>query len=249
MSKYALKIVEIEINSQCNRKCKYCPNSISERKHKGDMNFSLFLTIMKQLKEIKFEGRISFHFYGEPFLSKNLNSFVKIAKHCLPNARQVIYSNGDFITPQKIIELFNNGVDLMVITNHSGRNIEDIILKTNASYRNRIVLLTPENLNLTNRGGLLKCSNSNSYLNEPCYIPSNHIIITVNGNVLPCYEDYNETLVFGNVNRSTIKEIWNSSSFNELRSKLEKGMRSSIKLCSKCNNTSCKEDKQYDYVL
>ena len=79
MSKYALKIVEIEINSQCNRKCKYCPNSISERKHKGDMNFSLFLTIMKQLKEIKFEGRISFHFYGEPFLSKNLNSFAGTA--------------------------------------------------------------------------------------------------------------------------------------------------------------------------
>lgn len=55
------RMVEIEINSQCNRKCSYCPNSFMKRKEQGEMESKVFYKLLESLRKIKFDGRISYH--------------------------------------------------------------------------------------------------------------------------------------------------------------------------------------------
>lgn len=46
--------IEIEINSDCNLSCAYCPNSKSERVEKGHMKPEVFETLMKQLQSHRY---------------------------------------------------------------------------------------------------------------------------------------------------------------------------------------------------
>ena len=94
--------VEIEINSDCNMACPYCPNSKAERVEKGRMEKSLFIEILNQLKSIEYNGRISYHFYNEPTLSPDLEEFVSLTKEYLPNARIDLFSNATLLDKNKI---------------------------------------------------------------------------------------------------------------------------------------------------
>ena len=79
----------IETTTQCNRRCGYCPNSVYDRslKHNSHlMSEHLFMKIINDLKEMRFAGRISPHFYGEPLLDKRLYRLMKYAHDTLPKA-------------------------------------------------------------------------------------------------------------------------------------------------------------------
>src|SRR5262245_22586687 len=95
-SAFMFKAVELELNSMCNRKCTYCPN-VSSKRPVGFMSEELFKKIIHELEEIEFDGRISYHFYGEPLLDKRLPEFVQYTKDKVPNSYAEIYSNGDFL--------------------------------------------------------------------------------------------------------------------------------------------------------
>ncbi len=58
--------------------------------------------------------------------------------------------------------------------------------------------------------------------------------IAANGNVCPCCVDYNETVVFGNIEKKDLYNIWNSSRFNEFRKQHLLGRRREIELCHDC---------------
>ena len=54
------------------------------------------------------------------------------------------------------------------------------------------------------------------------------------GNIIPCCVDFNETVVFGNVNEQSLYEIWNGIPFNNFRKKHLNKKRKDIPLCSNC---------------
>jgi 2-deoxy-scyllo-inosamine dehydrogenase (SAM-dependent)/8-amino-3,8-dideoxy-alpha-D-manno-octulosonate transaminase len=66
------------------------------------MQETLFEKIINELAIIDFDGRISYHFYGEPLLDKRLPRFVSETRRRVPKSTTEIYSNGDFLT----LELF-----------------------------------------------------------------------------------------------------------------------------------------------
>ena len=83
--------IEFETTSYCNRKCNYCPNIEFER-FGEDENFlmkqEVFETLIDQLMDLKFNGLISPHLYGEPLsdhrmlswaenIKKKLNTFIR----------------------------------------------------------------------------------------------------------------------------------------------------------------------------
>jgi radical SAM protein with 4Fe4S-binding SPASM domain len=51
----------------------------------------------------------------------------------------------------------------------------------------------------------------------PCSLLFKNVVVLWNGDVVPCCLDYDAKFVLGNVNENTLKEIWNSEKFNELR--------------------------------
>lgn len=222
------KMVEIEINSHCNRRCSYCPQGINEyRKPAKFMSLETFRSIMFSLKAASYSGRISYHFFNEPLLHPKLYEIVSCAKEIIPEAHQVIFTNGDLLTDQKFHKLRELGVDKFVVTSHSGKIFPE---------REGQINLLPKDLNLTNRGG--KVLEKTAILNTPCFAPSTMLIVGHNGDVILCYEDSDRTTVFGNLLTSSLEEIWYSPLAVEVRNRLEKGDRSVRKVCSQCNNTT-----------
>lgn len=233
--------VEIEINSECNMACPYCPNSKAERVEKGRMDRSLYVEIMRQLRDINYEGRISYHFYNEPTLSPDLNEFVRLTREYLPKSRIELYSNGTLLDQPKIEQLIEDGVDRFALTKHFRANtdaLESAMQNLPEDKRGKIRYQSFKDLSLTNRGGSLNLNvkNIKPPLTLPCFIPKCALVITVKGNVVPCYEDYFQKHVMGNVKDTHIIDIWNSERFVQFRENLGEGKRANWEVCKDCNN-------------
>lgn len=236
-----LKVVEIEINSHCNMSCEYCPNSIEERKEVGEMTHDLFEKIISNLIELKFKGVISFHFYNEPMLAKNLDSFVKILKEKLPLVTLQLYTNGTLLTATRFRELIKLGVDAFKVTKHLSQTenyiFDSTYLELTDLEKKKVIYLSYRDLDLTNRAGVLEHISNKIPVNTPCFLPSVMTVITVNGSMLPCYEDFRQELEMGSLKSSSIKDIWYGDKFQAFRENLrQKGGRLLNETCKKCNN-------------
>lgn len=77
------KEIEFETTSYCNRKCDYCPNADFERfgdQEKFLMKDDVFEVLVKQLFDLKFDGLISPHLYGEPMSDVRILDWCKYIK-------------------------------------------------------------------------------------------------------------------------------------------------------------------------
>ena len=220
-------IVEVEVNSRCNRRCSYCPVSLQPIPDAPRlMADRIFDRLVDELAALGFAGRLSYHFYNEPLIRKDLEQLVARADARLPAARQVLFTNGDLLTHERYVALVSAGIDQFIVTRHDESPIED---------RPRQTVLLPSDLDLTNRGGVL--FNIPSPLELPCHAPSEMLIVTATGDVVLCYEDARRQHIMGNIMRSTVREIWESPRFQELRALLTAGGRAAAtEICAQCNN-------------
>ncbi|CAJ0998100.1 hypothetical protein NVIRENTERO_03167 [Sodalis praecaptivus] len=60
------------------------------------------------------------------------------------------------------------------------------------------------------------------------------LIITITGNVVLCYEDNREEVVFGNVFTTPIMAIWDAPAFREAREALARGNRNATPIWRRC---------------
>ncbi len=232
--------IEIEINSDCNLTCAYCPNSKSERVEKGFMSPELFENIMKQLQKYDYAGRISYHFYNEPTLSPHLPEFIAMTKKYLPGAKAVIYSNGTNLDKEKVDQLYKKGLDRFNLTEHHQVKLDqfDFLKDDDGTYTlDKLKFTTYKKIPLSNRGGAVKAGPRISEPQKlPCLIPRCVMVITLKGNVVACYEDYFQKHVMGNITQTDILEIWNSEKYVQFREELKLGNRHKFEVCKTCNN-------------
>jgi GTP 3',8-cyclase len=224
------KVVEIEVNSRCNLKCSYCPNSILPTPDVPEyMSDEVFERIINELVRINFSGIMSYHFYNEPLLRKDLEKLSAVVKERLPKVFQLLYTNGDFLSDKRYSSLKKAGIDHFLVTKHS--------LKPNKARENQTVKYSKD-LILTNRGGTIFT------LKEPlmlsCYAPTDMLIVTITGEVLLCCNDSKRKNIMGNLINQSIDEIWFSKKFISIRKQLKKGQRATASyICKNCN------DKEY----
>jgi radical SAM protein with 4Fe4S-binding SPASM domain len=233
--------VEIEINHHCNLSCDYCPNSKTERKETGAMSPQIFERAMRQLQELDYKGRISYHFYNEPLLNPYLETFVKTSKQLLPETKSEISTNGTLLTLEKFNQLRAAGVDKFTVTKH--KDLKKIAFEAtyealNDEEKRSIKFNDHSSLIYTSRGGLVPYGRelNDNIKKRRCLIPECMLVITVKGNVLPCYEDYGQHNVMGNINEMSLKEIWNSDKYVQFRQDLWNGHREKYAVCKDCNN-------------
>jgi cyclic pyranopterin phosphate synthase len=226
-----LRAVEIEVNSRCNRKCGYCPVSVlpipSVPKYMSD---SVLDALLRELAAISFAGRISYHFYNEPLLRRDLEEVVRKVAARLPLAFQVLYTNGDMLTDERYETLLGAGINHFKVTSHSLRQ---------HPVRPLQEVLVPADLELTNRGGTMTNlpQATAETLTLTCFAPSDMVIVTVTGDVVLCYEDAERRHVMGNILESSLAEIWFSKAFVRIRQLLSQGRRSEASaLCGLCTN-------------
>ena len=85
--------IDIEINSNCNFRCPYCPNHKHHRLVEY-MDKNLFAYILKQLGDLGFNGRVSPNLYNEPTLHPRFVEYMEMIKKNVPECKLIVYSNG-----------------------------------------------------------------------------------------------------------------------------------------------------------
>jgi 2-deoxy-scyllo-inosamine dehydrogenase (SAM-dependent) len=195
------------------------------------MSDEIFLRTVEQLAEVGFAGRISYHLYNEPLLRTDLARLVAIVDARLPQALQLLNTNGDLLDDRRYTALREAGIDYFYVTRHSPGEYPE---------RPFQVVQTWRDLTLTNRGGTLTELPTPTVAAQrtPCFAPSEMLIVSVTGDVLLCYEDAHREHIMGNIMATPLVDIWTSAKFREYRRRLEQGHRSVDDMCLKCSNVS-----------
>lgn len=220
-------VVEIEVNSRCNRRCGYCPNSLPERPSVDNfMNVELFKKIVRDLARVGFSGRLSFHFFNEPLVRRDLEDLVEWARPRLPLAYFLLYTNGDLLDDRRHAALLEAGIDQFLVTRHDFDEYPERAFQ---------YVQHPSNFTLSGRGGAV--ARSEEPLDIACFGPSEMMIVTVNGDVVLCHEDAERRHVMGTFGTQTLEEIWFSDRFLAFRGPLERGDRAAAgPMCGACDN-------------
>jgi len=232
--------IDIEVNTCCNRRCCYCPNSVSDRgsiENNKEMKVDLYRKIVDELAELKFTGRLSPIFYGEPLLRKDLAGLIEYTRNKLPKVNIKITTNGDLLSVEKYLELVEAGASKFLITQHGdamSRKVKDLFkfLEKNPDKKIKIIYSKFENdTPLYNRGGLIKPVKVD--FSPRCLKPHNPLIVDADGYVILCCNDYFSSVKFGNLAKEKLIDIWNKPAYRKIRKDLRSG-NFKLDICRKC---------------
>jgi radical SAM protein with 4Fe4S-binding SPASM domain len=234
--------VELNVNELCNRTCVFCPRVDPKTYPNQNLHMDIELTseISKQLLEVGFDGIVNISGTGEATLTKHLPLIVK--KFGDKKIHIEIVTNGDFLKPKLISDLYSAGLKQLVISMYDGpeqieyfNNLFDEcgIDKDLYTLRDRWYDEDEDyGLIYTNRAGSMGEKLLSPH-ERPCYYPHYAAYIDWNGDVLLCCQDmYNRTVIFGNILEKKLVDIWVDKKLNDFRKKLVKGERT----ISPCNN-------------
>ena len=243
--------IEINLTELCNRKCSFCPR-INPKIYPNRnlmMDLKLCEKISNDLKILNYKGRISFSGFGEPLLNKKFIEYIRILKKEVPSSFLETNTNGDKLTVDVINNLYESGLDKIYINLYDNADqidhFENLFKKTKVNqnfWKLRPHWLGSEKdfgLILNNRSGMLVNPNEDylpikDVINSPCYYPFYKLFIDWNGDILGCSNDWGRTMIFGNITREFLGDIWLNEKFTKLRKRLYNGNRNHTP-CNKCN--------------
>jgi 2-deoxy-scyllo-inosamine dehydrogenase (SAM-dependent) len=190
------------------------------------METGLYRRVVAQLSQIEFSGRLSFHFYNEPLVRRDLEDLVATARSGLPLAHLVLYTNGDLLSDARYTNLLEAGIDFFLVTRHGGEPMR---------HRLHQLVQFPHNLDLSGRAGAVV--SLKKPLRRPCHAPLEMLIVTVNGDVVLCHEDARREVIVGNLGRSSLEDIWYGDEIERIRHRLVRGdRRGAGAMCARCDH-------------
>ncbi len=121
--KNGLRIIDVEIFSQCNRRCHYCSNSVLDRLSTNNfMDVDVYRGIVADLATVDWDGQFRFIGLNEPTMHREfLVARVREARAAIPRAALTVFSNGDYLTRDYLDELYDAGARVMYISVHLQR--------------------------------------------------------------------------------------------------------------------------------
>lgn len=236
--------IELSLIDVCNRKCSFCPkadDAVAPDTYQK-MTMLLIDKLVKELKEIKYQGSVVLCGYGEPMLHKDV---YEISRKLSEVSFVEIVTNGDTLTKKKIKELYNANVNKVLVSLYDGPEQVEKFKKMSdeAQVPSDFVILRhrwhDENqdfgLKLTNRAGTIKVGKQYDVDNFSfCYYPSYSLLIDWNGDIFLCPQDWQRRRAMGNMMLENIFDIWVGKIMTNYRKNLLKGKRCASP-CSECN--------------
>lgn len=234
--------VEIETVNRCNNDCSFCPVSKNNDIRKTTlMDEELFYSIIDQLAEMKYEGYLSLFSNNEPLIDKRITMFLDYATSKLPNSKHCLFTNGILLT-QEIYDFLVQRLDYLVIDNYSDEfelleNIDAIMQQDqDKNHKCRVrVDVRKKNQVLSNRGGLAPNKASELRFVSGCILPFLQIVIRPDGKVSRCCQDAYGNTTMGDLNKESLKEIWQGTNYIEFRKTLIEKGREGVSACQKCD--------------
>jgi len=231
--------VVIETTTYCNQRCSYCPNSKYDRgllKNKKLMDEVLFKKIIDELQNLNYKGKIYLYLYGEPLSDERIPYFISYIKERLPKSYVGISTNGTFLTVQLYKELIRKGVDIIVYSQHNinipeGTKEVKEYLKQKNKKESKFVHTVISGDVIKNRAGEIP-----DRLSDPlprCTKKDRIVVIDYSGKVILCCNDYHSSIVFGDLNKEKLIDIYDKENYKKIREELSnRDFR--LNLCKKC---------------
>jgi len=234
----------VETVSYCNNDCIFCPAS-REARVKDPSHFmpeDLYMKILNELAGLSYSGSLAFHCNNEPLLDKRLVFWVKTARSLLKNNFFYLYSNGILINLELANQLFEAGLNRIIVDNYNNQHdlipsVENLINQASFLKGELIISYRHKDEYLGNRAG--ESSNARVFLKKPlkliCARPLTEMVVGYNGVVPLCCADGLWKITLGNVRNTSLKDVWFSAKFKEIRESLLKGDRSCTEICRVCD--------------
>ena len=108
--------IELNINELCNRKCEFCPRVDPKAYPNQNLHMDLELAenIANPLDDLNYTGMINISATGEPLLTKHVADIVR--KFGERNIHTEIVTNGDYLKPKLIKNLYDAGLAQLVVS-------------------------------------------------------------------------------------------------------------------------------------
>ena len=254
--------VQVQTISWCNRSCAFCPSQKFPRQLEF-MSIETYQRVLAELAALGFAGRFSLYLQGEPLLDNRLPELVAMARAALPRARQLISTNGDALTVDKGIGLFEAGLHKLIINCYDPQGnqvtrmhalVQEMIgrlpdLRYVRGSHARMIRSEPRGqirreVTIEDKTWWKEDSAQNwagniaGALPEPlkksCIRPFNQLYVHANGNVVLCCCDWKGEVVFGNLMEQSLPEVFSSPLATEYRENLARKNRR-LKLCDVCD--------------
>ena len=209
-----VEVVEIENHNYCNRTCWFCPNSFLERRSKIEMMpNAIFDTIINELASINFSQTLVWSRYHEPLAHNSIFERIHKARNTLRKAFLVMFSNGDYLDRETLMQLEDSGLDRLLIDLyvHEGDEPYKLALKKsldifsrktglkikaiggknyelyNSSIKTTMYVPVFTKDNISSRGGLINTVKRSKYHRNPiCLEPVRHLVVDFNGKCMLC---------------------------------------------------------------
>jgi radical SAM protein with 4Fe4S-binding SPASM domain len=243
----------IELHSDCNRDCFFCPrhsDTSGKRKDRQGRHVreslptEKVLDLLDQVKAMGYRGKINFHHLSEPFLDKRL-----IPMACEARKRGfacIIHTNGDILRKnyklsRTAARVFSEiTVGLYDYKNSFQENMQKtfwrFFLRGTDIHFSKIDNVYPRH------GAPVCLATVSAYrekvdqcVEQPCFMVREQCIVHYDGNVAVCCEDFRDEFDVGNVLRETIADIWWSPRHTDILKTLAlPGGRKKYPLCREC---------------
>jgi len=238
------KYIEIETINRCNGKCSFCPvNAAEPQRPYAKMTDELYRKIIGELKDLNFDGRISLHSNNEPFLDERIIDLCQYAKEEVPKALIQLYTNGSLLTKEKVEKIINYVDELHIdnysdagVVNNNLRAVKEFIESNEKAQKVVIFHMRMQNEVLTSRGGQApNKKNVQGIMDIACLYPFKQMVIRPDGKCSLCCSDALGKYTLGDVNVKTLKEIWYSDEYTQIRTKMINNRRKGLMLCANCD--------------
>ena len=200
--------VNMETNSVCTRKCHFCLFGIKDVPV-NKMSPRLFFSIINQLADMRFKGRISLFEINEPLTDKRIYDFTRYVSILLPDCYQLMVTNGDLLNRERLDALMDNGVDLLVINSYDRKALERN--GVNASY------------------GIEKYPGRVQHCDKTTFTEWVSRAGHIKQYAKKAVHDFCEY-------QESVRDIWYGKRFKDFRKALNRGDRSLSTLCKRCDH-------------
>lgn len=236
--------VVLEINSDCNRKCRFCNRHGDEKNRffdaeggrvKAFMPMFQIRNILEQLEDMNWKGEVAFGHMSEPTLDDRLCEVITMFKD--RGFSTFLHTNGDILSKdEELCDALSPVCDIIRV------GIYDLDDEDSIDARKRwwAARLFPTNQLIYSvstvrfqRRFSLDDGNHVSYPNGYCTEPTRCLVIYYDGEVALCCEDINCSFGLGNTFETPIQDIWGSEHHEQIAQKLRE-RRSHYPVCASC---------------
>ena len=238
--------IEIETINRCNGVCPFCPVNKNEKQRPyARMSGTLFHKVIDELKKLDYGGSISLYSNNEPFLDKRIIEFYAYTRHYLPKAYVFIYTNATLLSFTKFLKILPY-LDRMVIDNYSDNYEKHPNVAKIYDYCQKYVELQEKvkismlllNQVRTSRAGQAPNKGKQKAPKRKCTLPFRQIIVRPDGKISLCSNDALGVYTMGDVNKQTLKEIWENDYYMETRKQMLMNGRKNLRLCQDCEDVN-----------